>query len=488
MLAGNGLPLYDLDFDSKESCMSSMNSILDAQRAPHRREPDPSHQDRCRDLRALKRLLTENSDAIIDAICQDYGNRSRHETAFAELIPALDTIQHTLGHVRGWMKVRRRKVDGMMFPGATNTVIPQPLGVVGLIMPWNFPVNLTFIQLASVFAAGNRAMVKMSENSVALSRLLIEIAPKYLPTEKLAFLEETGGVGIEFSKLPFDLIIFTGSGQTGRAVMASASENLTPVILELGGKSPAIIDPRYPMEKAVERIMFAKQFNAGQICTNVDYVFVGSNQVDEFSEAAKSWTSQHVPDIASNDYTSIIDDVAYERLMDTLQDATEKGATVVNLCGDQQPNPSERKIPLYLVLNTTGDMMIRKRETFGPLLMVLPYDDPGEVIEYVNDGPTPLALYPFTNDNALAERYISEIPSGGVTINDALLHVIQHDLPFGGQGQSGMGHYHGKEGFDACSKLRPIFHQTRFSGLKFLSPPYGKAASRVLDWLLKLKS
>jgi coniferyl-aldehyde dehydrogenase len=467
--------------------MSSIESLLKAQRAAQLRDSSPSYDKRCDDLRALKRLLTENADDIVDAICEDYGNRSRHETAFAELIPALDGINHALRHLRGWMKVRHRQVDGTMFPGAKNRVIPQPLGVVGLIMPWNFPINLAFTQLTCVFAAGNRAMVKMSENSVALSRLLIRISSKYFPAEKLVFLEETGGVGIEFSKLPFDLIIFTGSGQTGRAVMASASENLTPVILELGGKTPAIIDPDFPLEKAVGRIMFAKQFNAGQICTSVDYVFVHESTRERFVELAQAWVDQHQPDIHSADYTSIIDDRAYQRLIETLEDARTKGGQVINLCGEQEPDVDKRKIPLYLVLDSKEGMTIRRRETFGPLLMVMTYNDPREVIDYVNAGPTPLALYPFTNDRALMQRYIDQIPSGGVTVNDALLHVVQHDLPFGGLGQSGMGHYHGKEGFEACSKLRPVFHQARFSGLSFLTPPYGKLATRVLDWLLKLK-
>jgi coniferyl-aldehyde dehydrogenase len=330
-------------------------------------------------------------------------------------------------------------------------------------------------------------MVKMSENSLALTRVLKDVSPDYFPAEKLKFLEETGSVGKAFSKLPFNLIIFTGSGETGRAVMASASENLTPVILELGGKSPAIIDPAYPMEKAVERIMFAKQFNAGQICTTVDYVFVDEGQRDQFAALAGQWVQKHVPDINSRDYTSIIDERSYRRLIDTIADAREKGATVINLNAPQQPDASQRKVPIHLVLDTTEDMVIRQRETFGPLLMVLTYRDPEEVIEFVKQGGEPLALYPFTRDKALAKRYIDRIPSGGVTVNDALLHVVQNDLPFGGLGQSGMGHYHGREGFEACSKMRPVFHQARFTGLKFLTPPYGTLATRALDFLMKLK-
>lgn len=468
--------------------MTSVASLLDAQKAAYCRVPAPSLAQRRDDLRALRRLLAENSDAIADAINQDYGNRSRHETVFAELIPALDGIKHALAHLRGWMRPRRRPVDSLLFPGGRNTVIPRPRGVVGLIMPWNFPINLAFSQLTSVFAAGNRAMVKMSENSIALTRLLRELSPRYFPEDKLVFLEETGSVGIAFSKLPFDLIIFTGSGETGRKVMASASENLTPVILELGGKSPAIIDPDYPLEKAVERIMFAKQFNAGQICTTVDYVFVDDARKDEFVRMAQDWVRRHVPDIHGPDYTAIIDRRSYDRLIETLDDAREKGAKVINLNEGQEADPAGRRIPLHLVLDTSGDMRIRERETFGPLLMVLGYRAPDEVIEFVNAHGEPLAMYPFTNDEDLLDHYLERIPCGGVTVNDALLHVVQHNLPFGGLGQSGMGHYHGREGFEACSKMLPVFRQARFTGLHYLTPPYGKLATRALRFLLRLKS
>jgi coniferyl-aldehyde dehydrogenase len=374
-----------------------------------------------------------------------------------------------------------------MYLGAKNRLLPQPVGIVGIIVPWNFPINLTFGPLTSVFAAGNRAMVKMSENSVALSRLLMEKSHLYFPEEKLKIFEETGRVGIEFSQLPLDYLIFTGSGQTGRAVMASAAKNLVPVVLELGGKAPAVIDPNYPLDKAVDRIMFVKQFNAGQICTNVDYVFVHHSQRNEFIAKTTAYVQQHCPDINSPDYTSIIDDRSMQRLIDTLEDARSKGATIVNLSGNQEMNVPERKFPLHLVMDTTADMIIRQRETFGPLLMVLDYNDPQEVIDYVNQHDRPLAFYPFTNDDKLAEHYIDRVMSGGVCVNDALFHVAQHDLPFGGVGPSGMGHYHGYEGFITFSKMRPIFYQANFSATKYLAPPYGKFADKVLNFLVKQK-
>ena len=457
------------------------------QRQDYLEDPIPDRDQRKEDLLSLKRMLSENLDEILAAISEDYGNRSRHESLFAEVIAVTDGINDTIKSLKKWMKPQRRHVDMTLYPGAKNRVVPQPLGVVGLIIPWNFPINLAFSQLTGAFAAGNRAMVKMSENSIALSRLLIKLSPKYFPEEKLMWFEETGGVGIQFSQIPFDLLMFTGSGQTGRAVMASAAKNLTPVVLELGGKSPAIIDPEFPVEKAVERILFVKQFNAGQICTNVDYVFVHESQREAFIEQSRQWVQKHIPDIGSKDYTSIIDDRSFRRLEETLDDARSKGATIINLGGDQPANRETRKMPVHLVLDTTGNMTIRNRETFGPILMVLTYKEPEEVIKYINGQDRPLALYPFTNDKDLAQLYIDRIMSGGVTVNDALFHVAQHDLPFGGVGPSGMGHYHGYEGFITFSKLRPVFYQARFTSMKFLTPPYGKFATRVFNFLVKSK-
>jgi len=465
-----------------------LRAHFDTQRSCYLADPVPDFQQRKEDLLNLKRMINENHEEIIAAISEDYSNRSRHESQFAEIISVTDGINDVLKHLKKWMKVQKRHVDVSMFAGGKNRVIPQPLGVAGLIVPWNFPINLSFMPLAAAFAAGNRAMVKMSENSIALTRLLMDISPRYLPEEKLKFFEETGGVGIEFSKIPFDLIVFTGSGQTGRSVMASAAQNLTPVVLELGGKAPAVIDPAYPLEKAVGRIMFVKQFNAGQICTNVDYVFVHESQREEFVTATKAYVAKHCPDINSEDYTAIIDDRSVKRLADTVDDARAKGATVINLCAEQEINYEKRKFPLHLIMDTTEDMTIRNRETFGPLLMVLTYKEPQEVVDHVNAHDRPLAFYPFTNDSKLCDMYIDRIMSGGVTVNDALFHVAQHDIPFGGVGPSGMGHYHGYEGFVTFSKMRPVFYQAGFSALQLLRPPYGNFATRVYNLLVKMKS
>ncbi len=477
------------DQDSHDGEVSvELAACLDRQRQAYFAEPNPDYAQRKQDLLALKRMVSNNREEISRAINRDYGNRSHHETLLAEIIVVLDGVNFALKHLKRWMKTQRREIDFALYPGAKNRVIPQPLGVVGVIVPWNFPIQLSFTPLTYIFAAGNRAMVKMSENSRHLSRLLIRLAPDYFPAEKLAFFEETGQVGIEFSPLPFDHLLFTGSSATGKAVMASAAKNLTPVTLELGGKSPAVIAADYPMQTAVERIMFAKLFNAGQVCVNVDYVFVPEDRVDEFVDGARAWVSKHCPDINSPDYTAIIDQRALDRLNESLADAEQCGATLVKLTPGQESAPGMRKLPPHLVLNVSDDMILLQREIFGPILPIIPYRDPQEVLDYINRRNRPLAFYPFTNDRKLQAFYLDRVMSGGSCVNDALLHPGQHDLPFGGIGASGMGHYHGYEGFATFSKLRPVFYQARFSVLKFLAPPYGKLANTMINIILKIKS
>jgi len=269
--------------------------------------------------------------------------------------------------------------------------------------------------------------------------------------------------------------------------MAAAARNLTPVTLELGGKSPAVIAPDFPLQKAVERIMFAKLFNAGQICIDVDYVFVPEDRVAGFVAAARRYVHSYCPDIHSAAYTSIIDQRAFNRLCAALADAEDKGAQLINLTGEQQPDPSARKLPPYLVLNTNDEMELMQREIFGPVLPVLPYRDRAEITDHMNRRDRPLAFYPFTNDRALQDYYLDHIMSGGVCVNDVLLQFAQHDMPFGGIGASGMGHYHAREGFMTFSKLRPVFHQARFSALKLLTPLHGNRAARVLRLILQTR-
>jgi len=466
---------------------SSLAECLGRQRKAYLASPSPDYRQRKSDLLALKRMVSENQEALIAAIGQDYGTRARNETLLAEIIGVLDGVNYAVKHLKRWMEPQHRHVDVTLYPGAKNRLIPQPLGVVGVIVPWNFPLQLALSPLTCIFAAGNRAMVKMSENSNHLAQLLIRLAADYFHPDKLSFFAETGQVGVQFSRLPFDHLLFTGSGATGRAVMAAAAGNLTPVTLELGGKSPAVIAPDFPLQKAVERIMFAKLFNAGQICIDVDYVFVPENRIDDFVNAACTYVQSNCPDIHGPDYTSIIDQRAFERLSASLADAEGKGARLINLTGEQIADPDTRKLPPYLVLDASEDMELLQREIFGPVLPVLPYREPQEVVDHVNRHDRPLAFYPFSNNRDLQDFYLRHIMSGGVCINDVLLQFAQHDMPFGGIGASGMGQYHAFEGFMTFSKMRPVFYQARFSALKLLSPLHGKLANRLLGMIMKIK-
>jgi len=463
----------------------NLQHTLELQRQAYLAHPVPTLAERRADLRTLQRFVREHQDALCEAISADYGHRSRHESLLAEIVPSVDGIDHVIRHLRSWMRPQRRGVDLRSFLGARNRVIPQPLGVVGVIVPWNFPINLSMVPLTYIFAAGNRAMVKMSENSRHLSRLLIARMPAYFAPEKLQFFEETGGVGMAFSKLPFDHLLFTGSGATGRAVMAAAAENLCPVTLELGGKCPAIVCDDFPLQVAAERILFVKYLNAGQICTSVDHLWLPAARIGAFVQAAQAILPTRYPRIDSTDYTSIIDQRSFERLLAALDDARARGATVVQLVPGPAFDAVTRKIAPCIVLDAPPDSVVWQREIFGPILPVRGYAHLDEVVNAVNAGPRPLAIYPFSHNAQTVQMLLDRVMSGGVSVNDALFHVAQHDLPFGGVGASGMGHYHGREGFDTFSKLRPVFYQARFSFMKFMMPPYGKLADRLLAFLAR---
>jgi coniferyl-aldehyde dehydrogenase len=462
-----------------------LGAALELQRAAYGRDPVPAYRERMDDLRRLRRFILENREGLIAAVNSDYGNRSRHETQFGELVPVLDGLKQALHQLRDWMRPQRRAVDLLLFPGARNRVLPQPLGVVGMIVPWNFPINLMFLPLISIFAAGNRAMVKLSENSRHLAAFLIATLPRYFPPEKLAVFDETGGVGIEFSRLPFDHLLFTGSTQTGRSVMAAAAANLTPVTLELGGKSPALLCEDFPLRTAAERILFVKLMNAGQICTTVDYLLLPRARIDAFVALAREIVAARYQDISTPDYTSIIDARAFTRLTRALEEARAQGAHLVQLLPGKPWDEATRKIAPHLVIGAAADSELMQREIFGPVLPVLGYGPLEEAVSFINARPRPLAFYPFSRRRATIDYLLAHVMSGGVSVNDALWHVGQHDLPFGGVGASGMGHYHGAEGFLTFSKLRPVFYQAPVSGMRLLWPPFGALATRVLDFLTK---
>lgn len=458
---------------------------LASQRAAYHAHPVPSYAERMADLDHLARFVREQQDAICTAINQDFGNRSRHETMLSEILPTLNEITHTRKHLKQWMKPQRRAVDLKSFFGARNRVIPQPLGVVGVIVPWNFPLFLALGPLIGIFAAGNRAMVKMSENSRHLTQLLQTQLAQYFPPEKLCFFESAEGAGPAFSKQPFDHLIFTGSGQTGSAVMSAAAQNLCPVTLELGGKSPAIVLDDFDFKVAVERIMYAKCLNAGQICVTVDHVYVPAHKVEDFVQIARTIVNRRYSGKDSVDYTAIIDGKSFDRLSNALEQVKLSGARVIPLFEGESLNSATRKMSPHLVIDPPSDSELMTREIFGPILPVIPYTDLSAVVREINARPRPLAFYPFTNDRVQLDYLLDQVISGGVSVNDTLLHVAQTDMPFGGVGGSGMGHYHGYEGFVTFSKLRPVFHQARWSAASLLAPPYGKTFDRIINFLMK---
>lgn len=467
---------------------TELQDAFDEQQAYFQAHRNPDYRERVADLKALHLMLVENREALIAAVNADYGCRSRFETIFSELLINQDAILDTIKQLKKWMKPQKRHLDQTQYPLARARVIPQPLGVVGIVVPWNFPISMAFSPLIGVFAAGNTAMIKMSENSGTLARLFIELAPKYFARGKLAFFEDGDGLGPVFTSLPFDHMFFTGSPTTGKAVMANCARNLTPVTLELGGKSPAVVAPDFPLTKATERIMWVKMFNAGQICTNVDYLFLPEGQETRFIEEARRICNARYPDINNGDYTAVIDQRSYDRLQATLEDARAKGARIINLFENQQPDAERRIFPPHIVLDVTDEMEIMQREVFGPLLPVKTYSNRQAVIDYIDGHPHPLAFYVYTKDKSLRDWYIHNTLSGGVSVNDGLLHAAQHDLPFGGVGNSGMGHYHGYEGFTTFSKLRPVFYQGPLRSVDMLMPPYEGKANKILNLMLRMKS
>jgi coniferyl-aldehyde dehydrogenase len=458
--------------------------IFNLQQQAYLRHPYPSLDERRANLDRLERVLLENETAIAEAIDADFGHRSAEESKILELFTSVDGIRYARKRLRKWLRPQRRHVS-LLFATGSNRVIPQPKGVVGIVSPWNFPLFLTVSPLTSILAAGNRAMIKMASNSRNLCELLAERFRAEFPEDTVAILP--GVRAQDFSTLPFDHLIFTGSADAGRTVMRAAAENLTPVTLELGGKSPTILCDDFDVDEAASRILYAKFVNAGQTCLAPDYVMVPETKRDRFVEAARRILPERYPDPNDRSYTSVINEKSYRRLQATLEDARRKGATIVSLVPGSAANERLRKLPPHLVLDPTDDMIVMRDEIFGPLLPVKTYRDLDEVVRYVNARDRPLGLYIFTHDRAREEKLLYETISGGVTVNNCMLHVAQHDLPFGGVGASGMGQYHGWEGFLEFSKLRPVFRNPRWSLLHWLYPPYTSRTRRMIDLLLRFK-
>lgn len=436
-------------------------------------------------LEALERLIRENQPAIAEAIRGDFGNRSLHETQLLELFPSFEAIRHARRHLKSWMRPERRAVSMWFLPGRAR-VLHQPLGVVGVIVPWNYPLYLAVGPLVAALAAGNRVMVKMSEYTPATSELFARLVAKYFAADEVAVVQGDAGVAQAFARLPFGHLLFTGSTKVGYSVMRAAAENLTPVTLELGGKSPAILGPDYSLEKFAERVMVGKTMNAGQTCIAPDYVLVPAGQAREFIAAARKVVDACYPDIMRTpDYSSIVGERHYRRLLGLIEDARGRGAEVVPLSAVAESDAATRRIPPVALLNVGADMQVMQEEIFGPILPVVGYRDLDEAIRYVNARPNPLALYYFDHDRGRIDHMLEQTLSGGVTINDTLLHIAQDSLPFGGVGESGKGHYHGFEGFEAFSKKKAVFFQSRLNGMGLFKPPYGRVFERMVNLLIR---
>jgi len=456
--------------------LSQLESSFARQRQAFKANPMPSAEQRIQWLKVLTQLLTDSQEALIQAISQDFSNRSADETLLAELMPSLHGIHYASKRIKKWMKPSRRSV-GMQFMPASAKVIYQPLGVVGVIVPWNYPLFLAIGPLVGALAAGNRVMIKMSESTPATSQLVKDLLAKVFPEDLVTVVLGEAEVGMAFSKLPFDHLLFTGATSIGKHVMRAAAENLTPVTLELGGKSPAIVSASVPLSDAAERIAFGKTMNAGQTCVAPDYVLVPKDRVAGFVEAYRKAVQSFYPTLANNpDYTAIINERQQQRLNGYLQDAESKGATIISL----YPEAQGRRMPQAVLLNVTDEMKVMQDEIFGPLLPIIPYDKLDDAFAFINERDRPLALYYFGYDKGEQQRVLHETHSGGVCLNDTLLHVAQDDMPFGGVGPSGMGHYHGHEGFLTFSKAKGVFIKQRFNAAKLIYPPYGKSIQKLI--------
>ena len=454
-----------------------------------RGDSNPDRAVRERRLLTLDRLLLDNEPALADAVRRDFGHRSAAETRLLELFPSHAAIGHARRHLRRWMRPRARSVSLWFQPGRAE-VRYQPLGAVGIIVPWNYPIFLAAAPLAAALAAGNRALVKMSENTPATASLFAELVARYFADDELSVVEGDVGVAQEFARLPFDHLLFTGSTPVGRQVMRAAADSLTPVTLELGGKSPAIIGPRLAASghfaRAVERIIIGKCMNAGQTCIAPDYVLLPAGQEQAFIEHARQVVADCYPAIESNtDYSTIVDQRQFARLCAYVEEARAGNAKIIDLAPGAVADSATRRLPPLALLELSDSLRVMQEEIFGPLLPVLPYRDLDQAIRLVNSRPRPLALYYFDRENANIERVLNETVAGGVTVNDTILHIAQDDLPFGGVGPSGMGCYHGFAGFETFSVKKAVFRQSRLSAIGLVRPPYGAVFERLTRILLR---
>ena len=460
--------------------VQDMQRTFAAQKKAYRANPMPTAEERIEHLKRLKPALLKHMAALENAISEDFSNRCHSETKVAEMMPALEGIKYHIKHVKKWMQDDKRHVPTPLQP-AKAKVVYQPLGVVGIIVPWNYPVFLALGPLLPALAAGNRVMIKMSEFTPRTAEIFKQMIAEIYPDDHVSVVTGEADVAIAFTKLPFDHILFTGSTSVGKHVMRAAAENLTPVTLELGGKSPAIISESFPLNEAAERLSFGKALNAGQTCVAPDYVLCPQHKVDGFVDAMKTVINKWYPTMRNNDdYSAVVNERQFNRLQSYLKDAEEKGATIIPINPADEDFEGTRKMPLTLVLNTTEDMVIEQDEIFGPIMIIKPYESLDEAINYVNDRPRPLALYYFDFNEKRADHVLRHTHSGGVCINDTVSHVAVDDMPFGGVGPAGMGAYHGKEGFLTFSKAKGVYLKGKINGTKVLYPPWNRPIHKIL--------
>ncbi len=470
----------------QETSRATMLDLLDRQRADYLKQGEVAASTRIDRLDRAIALLVDHQQRLVDALCADFGHRSKHQSLFTDIAASIGPLKHAKKHLADWMKPEKRKVDfPMNLLGAKARVEYQPLGVVGVISPWNFPVNLTFTPLAGILAAGNRCIIKPSEYTPATSQAMAELIAAAFDELEISVVVGGPQTGADFAGLPFDHLLFTGATSVARHVMRAAAENLVPVTLELGGKSPVIVGRSADIEKTTDAIMAGKMLNAGQICLAPDYVFVPKENVGEFVESTQRSVKKMFASLIENDdYTSIVNQRHFDRLNDYVEDAKQKGARVVeiNPANEDFRQQPHHKIAPTLILDANDSMKVMQDEIFGPVMPVQTYDDVAEAVNYVNEHARPLGLYYFGTDADEQHRVLTHTTSGGVTVNDVVMHVAQEDLPFGGVGPSGMGAYHGRDGFKTFSHAMSIFTQSKIdlAGLVGLRPPYGAKIEKLL--------
>jgi len=468
------------------SAPGPMQSILQEQRAAFARAGAPSLAARRADLKRLSEAVAGNVDPLAAAISADFGNRSRYETELAEVFPVVASIRHARRHLAGWMRPKRVSVGLELLPAGAR-ILYQPVGVVGVISPWNYPFHLAIMPLIAALAAGNRVMLKPSELTPRTGEFLASFLKELFPSEQVATILGGPEVGAAFARLPFDHLFYTGSTAVGRLVMQAAAENLTPVTLELGGKSPCILGEDAGLPAAVESIVYGKLLNAGQTCIAPDYVMLPRRHLDAFVGLAVQTVRKFYPTLAQNpDYTSLVNERHYRRVAQYVAEAKAAGVRVteINPAGETLAADA-RKLAPTLLIDPDESLAVMREEIFGPVLPIKTYDALDEAIAYVNRHPRPLALYYFGADASKRDEVLRRTISGGASINTTLFHIAVENLPFGGVGASGIGAYHGEFGFATFSHRKGVFVQSRLNAARFLQPPFNRLTDMMLRFLLR---